>query len=273
MKLILFSGTHSRHVFINSEALKHCDEALCIVMQREEVMPTPPKGISDRDKDLFIKHFENRKKVEDEVYKNLDSRQYAENHKTIFIQPHELNTPEMAKIVEDFDADMAFIFGVDMILSPVIEKLPKDKVNMHLGLSPWYKGGATLFWPFYFLQPQFAGTTFHQITEKPDAGELIHQCVPELAAGDTIHDVGAKCVIKARDDIAALFDHWKKHKGFKGKLQTTTGRVWRSVDFHASHLRVIYEQFNDDIVDAYLSGQLDQKSPKLFSCLTSGSDT
>ena len=57
MKLLLFSGSHSRHIFVNLEVLKHCDEALCLIIEREEVEPAPPKDISDKDKCLFIKHF------------------------------------------------------------------------------------------------------------------------------------------------------------------------------------------------------------------------
>ena len=88
--------------------------------------------------------------------------------------------------VKQFNADFCFIFGANLILDPVIENLPQNKINLHLGLSPWYKGAATLYWPFYNLKPQFCGVTFHQITKDADAGEIIHQCVPKLEYGDKI---------------------------------------------------------------------------------------
>ena len=44
---------------------------------------------------------------------------------------------------------------------PTFAVLPKEKINLHLGLSPWFKGSVTLFWPFYHLMPQFCGSTFH----------------------------------------------------------------------------------------------------------------
>jgi hypothetical protein len=267
MKLLLFSGTHPRHIYVNREVIKHCDELMVIVMEREELIPTPPNNINEKDKLLFVKHFENRNIVERRVYGDLDYKSVFKGINTVFVHPNELNTMKIAKTVESFNADMAFIFGVNLILSPVIENLPKDKINLHLGLSPWYKGGATLYWPFYFLQPQFAGVTFHQITKKPDAGEIIHQSVPELTFGDKIHDVGTKCVDKAVEGLDLLFDHWKCNKRFDGQLQKTTGRVWRGVDFHPSQLRVIYDLFDDKIVDEYLSGNLEQSQPKLFSCL------
>ena len=267
MRLILFSGSHPRHLFVNRELLKHFDETLIIVMEREELLPLPPKNLLQHDKDLFNKHFQNRSKVELKIYGNLFPKQVYNESNVIFIQPNELNTNEIAEKVRQFNADFCFIFGVDLILNPVINELPSNKINLHLGLSPWYKGAATLFWPFYYLQPQFCGITFHQITEKPDAGEIIHQCVPSLYEGDKIHDVGAKCVLKAIDDLHRVISYWKRKKFFLGKKQKTSGRNWRGIDFHPSHLRVIYDLFNDQIVNHYLAGDLEQRKPKLFSCI------
>lgn len=267
MKLVLFSGSHPRHLFVNQNIPKYFDEVLVIVMQREELLPEPPQDLSTHDKALFSKHFQNRQTVENTIYGDLKPEEVFKGFRTLYVQPEELNSQKVASEIEKFNADFAFIFGVNLILDPVIEKLPTDKINLHLGLSPWYKGGATLFWPFYFLEPQFCGSTFHQINKKADAGEIIHQCVPELEVGDKIHDVGAKCVLKAVEDLPLVFEHWFKHRHFKGSLQKTSGRNWMGVDFHASQLRVIYDLFNDDIVDAYLNGVLQQRNPKLISVI------
>lgn len=267
MKLVLFSGTHPRHLFVNQEIIKYFDEVLVIVMQREHLIPNSPKGIVEIDRQNFIRHFKNREKKETEAYGNLSFEKIFCDLKIIFVLPEELNTKYVANIIMKFNADLAIVFGVDLILDPVISLLPKDKINIHLGLSPWYKGSATLFWPFYFLQPQFAGITIHQITEQPDQGEIIHQSTPNLKMGDTIHDVGVKCVLKAKKDIVEVIKFYKTKKYFKGKIQSTSGRVWRSKDFHPSHLRVIYNLYNDKIVDHYLNGDLDNSEPSIYSCL------
>ena len=267
MKLILFSGDHPRHLFVNKKVLDFFDDIFVIVMQREELLPEPPSDLDYHDKELFQLHFENRHRVESSVYGDLYSRDVFKNFNSIFIKPNELNTELVADKVKKFNADFCFIFGVDLIFCPVINVLPKDKINLHLGLSPWYKGGATLFWPFYHLEPQFCGSTFHQITKQADAGEIIHQCVPELLPGDKIHDVAARCVVKAREDLSIIFDHWKSAQGFDGIVQKTSGRNWRGVDFHASQLRVIYDLYQDKIVDSYLSGALSNRKPTLISCI------
>ena len=267
MKLILFSGDHPRHLFVNKEVMKYFDNILVIVMQREELLPQPSNDLNPHDKNLFKKHFENRLRIESQIYGNLNAHDVFRNHNPTFINPDELNSELIADKVKKFQADFCFIFGVGLILDPVIEELPADKINLHLGLSPWYKGAATLFWPFYHLKPQFCGSTFHQITKQADAGEIIHQCVPELFLGDTIHGVGARCVVKAKDELSKIFCHWRKSQRFEGTLQKTSGRNWRRVDFHASQLRVIYNLYKDNIVDNYLCGNLSNKKPKLISCI------
>ena len=40
-------------------------------MQREELIPVPPLNLIESDKKLFIRHFENRNKVEKEIYGDL----------------------------------------------------------------------------------------------------------------------------------------------------------------------------------------------------------
>ena len=267
MKLILFSGDHPRHLFVNKKVVEFFDDILVIVMQREELLPKPPIDIDNHEKELFNLHFKNRYRVESSVYGDLNASEVFKNFNSIFIQPNELNTEILANKIKKFDADFCFVFGVDLILDPVIDVLPVDKINLHLGLSPWYKGGATLFWPFYHLEPQFCGSTFHLITKQADAGEIIHQCVPELLSGDTIHDVGARCVVKAKDEISKLFDYWKRVRKFDSVFQKTSGRNWRKADFHASQLRVIYDLYQDKIVDSYLSGELSKRKPKLISCI------
>ena len=85
--------------------------------------------------------------------------------------------------------------------------------------------------------------------------------------GDTIHDVGARCVVKSKDELSKIFCYWRKSQRFEGTLQETYGRNWRRVYFHASQLRVIYDLYKDDIVDNYLYGNLSNKKPKLISCI------
>lgn len=263
MKILIISGSHPRHLFVHQAVLDSGAECAAIVMRRENLLPAAPSGIPAIDRKLFERHFRERYETEDSLFGHTSPEHTFSAIPTFYCDPDELNTPASAAFASAFRADLAFICGSDLIKDPLLAALPKDKVNLHLGLSPWYRGSATLFWPFYFLQPQFAGATFHQIVPEADAGEILHQCVPALSKGDGIHDVGARTVVQARDDLRQLLSGFAS-SGWHYKAQKTTGRLFLTRDFQPAHLRLIYETFGNAIVDRFLSGDLEQRMPVLI---------
>ena len=267
MKVVIFSGSHSRHLYVNQEVSKQFEESLIVIQKREPEMPRVPNFKNLNNKNLYTKHFKNRNLVEKKFFGKLNYKKVFPRKITIYVSASTLNSKKIIKEIKKFDPDFAFIFGTNLISPSLIRVLPRDKINLHLGLSPWYKGAATLFWPFYFLKPQYAGITFHEINNQPDSGEIIHQNVPKLKKGDKMHEVAAKCVLQAAKDIKLLISFWKKNKKFIYYKQKTSGRVWRNKDFHVSHLKLIYELYKHKIVDSYLKGELDKKKPNLVSCL------
>lgn len=262
MKILIFSGDHPRHLFVHEELLKFGAECSAVVMQREGLMPGTPTDIPKIDQRNFERHFLERSMIEAKSYGELHPDEVFSGIPVLRCLPETLNSEATVNFVRKFDADFAFIFGTDLIKEPLLSFLPKIRINLHLGLSPWYRGSATLFWPFYFLQPQFTGATFHQILPEADAGGILHQTVPLLNSGDGIHDIGVKTVIESKRDLRKLLKGYKKH-GWIFEQQKSSGRLFLTRDFQAAHLRTIYNTYNNDIVDCFLAGQLDQRTPKL----------
>ena len=155
-------------------------------------------------------------------------------------------------------------FGPDLIKEPFYSQLPKDSINLHLGLSPRYRGAAGLFWPFYFLEPNLAGSTFHHIVSEPDAGEVIHQSLPILDEEDSIHDVGCKTVVTSTQDMCKLLEIRQKKGCWKKYKQKGTGKNFLESDFKPEHLRLIYDLFNDEIVKEYLQGKIISKKMNII---------
>ena len=114
-----------------------------------------------------------------------------------------------------------------------------------------------------------AGCTYHVITQKIDVGCIIHQVVPELERGDGIHDVAAKSCLMAFSSLEILLDELEQRikKNMDPIIDTSLekrGKMFLARDFHASQLKVIYDLYDDDIVDHYLDGKLDCRIPKLI---------
>lgn len=261
MKILLISGSHPRHLYVHKKILEFYKDCSAIIMERESVLPEPPSNVTNRDRKLFVRHFDDRHKIEASVYGELSIAQVFRDTPHRVCKASDLNGRENADFARHFNADIAIIFGPDIIKSPLMDVLPELSINMHLGLSPWYRGSATLFWPFYFLQPQFAGVTFHKITAKADAGAILHQYRPELRKGQGIHDVGVNAVVGACNELIEILDNGISLKSLTE--QRSSGRLFLTKDFQAAHLRLIYETFENRIVDAYLDGSLGDVQPKL----------
>ena len=272
MKILIFSGTHSRHVFIHETICKYFDVCGAVVMEREPTMPGKTiKGTSNsiiewplKEQELYKLHFKKRDIIEKKYYKNKTTKIYNSYCDTLNVTPSELNSQKVKDFILSKKPDVCFIFGVNLIKENIMNIMPKLSINLHLGLSPWYRGSATLFWPFYNLQPQFAGSTFHQIVNEPDAGDILHQTVPVLKQGDTLHEVAAKVVIQSAVDAVKLLKIIEKNKKIKLQKQKNSGKNYLIKDFEPHHLNVIYNLFNDNVVDEYLKGNLGNKTPKLI---------
>lgn len=264
MKVLIFAGTHPRHLFFHKAVVDSGVNYFAVIMKREDLIPIVPKNILEQDARNFERHFNERHEIEINNFGNLKTSDVFNSNSILNVDSLTLNSALVREKILEFKADIAVIFGVHLIREPVFSILPNYKINLHLGLSPWYRGSATLFWPFYFLKPQFAGLTLHNISNTPDSGDIFHQSTPDLSKGDGIHNVGAKVVINGSEEIIKMLNKFDKEKKLNFQSQKTTGRLWLGKDFKPIHLRVIYDLFENQIVDEYLSGNLDNDLPNLI---------
>jgi hypothetical protein len=64
-----------------------------------------------------------------------------------------------------------------------------------------------------------------------------------------------------------LLDSYLKSRGWTYKEQISSGRLFLTSDFEPAHLRTIYVNFQNNIVDEYLNGKLGSKLSNIFSAL------
>lgn len=252
MRIAIIGGTHPRHLYYHSAIAKEFNVVGALLEHRENMIPKPPDWITEHDRELWERHFDNRDTCEAKYFG--DPQLDVPTRKVL---QENINSPTSQKYITDLKPDIILIFGCHMINW----YLDVPMINLHLGLSPRYRGSATLFWPFYFLEPNHAGCTFHQIVDEPDAGKILHQCRPYLLHGDTIHDVSCRAVVQATNDMLLLlhkFPDWEYHE------QKNTGKCFLGGDFQPQHLRPIYDTWEDGITGAYLRAEIKPKEPWLF---------
>ena len=107
----------------------------------------------------------------------------------VFIVKGEINDANHVQNIIELDPDLIISYGCSIIKSKLLSVFKGRFINIHLGLSPYYKGSATNFWPFVYNEPQFAGVSFLKIDKGIDAAPIIHQIRPCFKEKDNIHDI------------------------------------------------------------------------------------
>jgi hypothetical protein len=264
LKILFIGGNHLRHLYYLNEINKIFPITSAIIENRvngtSEKIPVPPSELSDHDKNNFLQHFSQRLETEKVFFGN----QILPDIPILNIEESELNSQKTTNFVKLAKPDIVLIFGCHLIKDPLLSVLPKHSINLHGGLSPRYRGTATMFWPFYFLEPNHVGTTFHYIVSEPDAGNVIHQSTPTLDYGDKIHDVACKTILESAKDAIKLIEIFKRNKKWNVFKQKYTGKNFLENDFRAEHLRIIYDLYSNEIVDHFLDKKIKPKHPNLI---------
>ena len=259
MRVLVITGSHRRHAWFTTGIADRFEVAGLVAMPREGAVPQAPDGTSAHDRANFDRHFRLRDEVEAAVFG--DDRQVFDALPTLDIERADLNTPRVADFARTVGADACVVFGADILRDPLLSALPALTLNVHLGISPWYRGTATLFWPFHNLEPHWAGATLHRITPQVDSGPILMTCLPELRRGDGIHCVAARTVVVTRQGVLRCLELADAGDPLVGTPQRTGGRLYLTRHFRPEHLRVNYDLFDDRMVDAHLAGEIGRNAP------------
>ena len=163
------------------------------------------------------------------------------------------NFPENFDLLVEANPELVFLFGSSIIKDPILSHFKGRIINMHLGLSPYYRGSSTNFWPLVDGIPECVGVTVHHATLKVDGGNILVQARPDVAIGDSSHDFGCKSilagasllqkVVKSAADIA------------EGVVQVGGGKLCRRDDFSLVALRRLQTNLAEGMVESYVQGK------------------
>lgn len=210
------------------------------------------------DRDLIEEHFHLRDDVEQDFFQGNDKFRYP----CLPILHKEANSSYVFETVKQFNPDLMIVYGASIIRKPLLELLPYGKIiNLHLGVSPYYRGSGTNFWPFVNRELQFVGSTLLNIDAGVDTGDIIAHIRPEFELNDTVHSAGCKVVRDSADALKVLIKKVRNGEEIKAVKQweTKPSRYYRKKDFNQEALKDYYHNLSTGVVEEYL------KSPATVS--------
>ena len=91
---------------------------------------------------------------------------------------------------------LALVYGTGIVRAPVFDAIDCPIINLHTGLSPYYRGAACFLWPLIDDRLDRVGATVHDCAPVVDGGGILATDAVSVHPGDTIHDVFARQVLR-----------------------------------------------------------------------------
>jgi len=265
MSIVFMTGSHPRHFFMARAIVRSGHLAGVVFERRETHRPAPPSGLAEATRALFLRHFADRAASETRFFggETSERNESLPGVEILNVELEELNGPKTWSFLARHKPALLLSYGVHKLTPETLSHEPGLRWNLHGGLSPWYRGVTTHFWPSYMLEPQMTGMTVHELTEAIDGGDVVHQSVAELVRGDGLHDLACRAVMGLAAEMPELARRALAGRVAAPRRQTTTGKIWRSADWRPAHLHPIYDHYGNRIVDRYLDGEFGGETPSL----------
>ena len=256
MRAVVLTSTMRRHCFVANTLAGRMDVAG--VWQEEKSFEPLRYAASAEEEQVIARHFDARDASEAEYFAQHDSV-LAPVHR---VPPGGCNAPEEIAAMRRLQPDVVLVFGTGMLGEPLIDAFPGAMINIHLGLSPFYRGAGTNFWPLVNGEPEYCGATIHFIDAGIDTGPIVAHVRPSIARGDGPHDIGNKTIVAAAQALAAAGAAHVRSP-LAGVAQAGGGRLYRRKDFSAGAVRQLYSNFANGMLDEYLDhrAERDAKIP------------
>ena len=246
MRAIVLTSVMRRHVFVANTIAERM--AVAGVWQEEKSFEPLSYAETARDEAVIARHFAAR---------DASERRYFSEHTDVQaparrVPPGGCNAPAELEAMRHSRPDVVLVFGTGLLKQPLIDAFAGNIINIHLGLSPYYRGAGTNFWPLVNNEPEYCGATIHFLDSGVDTGPVIAHVRPRIERGDGPHDVGNRIIIAAAEALAeAALAHAATPLG--AVVQTGDGRVYRRADFSAAAVERLYANFQQGMIDDYLN--------------------
>lgn len=252
MKIIILTAGQTRHQFLINylASQKNIEIVACFVEKKLH----QNQFLRNKLSPLQIYHFKNRDIKEKLFFGSLINKNKKYNFKINYIKPYSINSKKIYNFIKKNNSDYVISFGCTIIGSRILNLENRNFVNIHLGLSPYYLGSGTNFWPFVYNSLQFLGVTFLETNNKIDSGRIIHQIRPKFLKKDDIHDIGNKLILSAIQELLFVLKNFNKFKK-KNKIKNVKSKIFKRVHFNDYAIKKAYKNIENNIISKYLKNK------------------
>jgi methionyl-tRNA formyltransferase len=252
VRIAMITSDQQRHRWIAARLA----EAGNLVFVATESKPVKNPARSDHPHPEIAAYFEKRQERESYWFSDAPENLTGISESVLRLVWGEANGSQVLNQLIEKKPDIVFLFGSSIIREPILSRFEGRIINMHLGLSPYYRGSATNFWPLVDGVPECVGVTIHHATLQVDGGNILLQGRPDIEVKDSSHDIGCKTIILGSTLLQKIALHTGKMPD--GVRQRQGGKLCRRDDFNLAALQCMKDQFAQGMIASYLGNKIER---------------
>ena len=235
MKITIFTSNQPRHLSLVSRLAEVADEVYAV----QEVNTLYPGIVKDffQKSEVMAEYFSNVLAAEQTVFG--DVKFTDPNVRQLAVKMGDLSFMTEEQLTEALNADVFVVFGASYIKGWLATFLVDQKaINIHMGLSPYYRGSSCNFWALFDNNPNHVGATIHRLSTGLDSGEILFHCLPLPREKELPFEFTMRSVMAA-------------HVGLAKKI--SSGEIWDISPVPQDKQRLIRYSKNADFTDEVAS--------------------
>jgi hypothetical protein len=179
MKITLFTSNKNRHNYLIN-LLSEVSDELYVIQECGTIFPGIIPGHYQASP-IMKKYFENVNNAQFQLFGNSYVNNKKKNIKILPMLSGDLNQCSINLLSDFLKSDVYVVFGTSYIKGELVDFLVKQKaINIHAGVSPYYRGTDCNFWALFDDNPHLVGSTIHLLSKGLDSGSMLYHAMSNL---------------------------------------------------------------------------------------------
>jgi hypothetical protein len=190
MKITVFTSNQPRHRAL-IESLAKLSDTCYAVIECKTVHPGKVRGFYNQS-EVMQRYFSHVQAAETRIFGDVG---FLRGVDVLPLQRGDLSLLSAEQLGAAMDADVFVVFGSSVIKGWLLEALVERRaVNIHMGVSPYYRGSSTNFWALVDNNPHLVGATVHLLSAGVDMGNILFHVGARLDGCTDAFDFGMAAV-------------------------------------------------------------------------------
>lgn len=202
--------------------------------------------LSSKKRARVLATFNHEESEKEYLRRKVLKHNYSElNYKGPTYKDCNVNSSYFHAKVTEIEPDIILVFGTPLVADSIINMAKIGAINLHWGLSPYYRGGRTTIWPIYNDEPEYIGVTIHHLSSKIDGGAIITQGRPILSEDESLYSLELKLTKLGTHLMVKTITYITEHKEIPGvKQDFSQGKLYLGRELSNTVLEDVKAKFD-----------------------------